>query len=155
MLMVALSFIGIQKFVFLFARLWEITPWSLVLQFAFQFRCSNFAWVNSYFKSSFFFGRFCFLDNRSDRCSTVRYMYVERHVDIHFLVTNKICSLSTLNMIKLPTTIDSVLFVTLVWVKTNFIFSCIVQSIQSQGKNSTIKSNTILSILISCLPRNY
>ena len=45
MLMVALSFIGIQKFVFLFARLWEITPWSVVLQFAFQFRCSNFAWV--------------------------------------------------------------------------------------------------------------
>ena len=45
MLMVTLSFIGIQKFVFLFARLWEITPWSVVLQFAFQFRCSNFAWV--------------------------------------------------------------------------------------------------------------
>ena len=97
----------------------------------------------------------CFLDNRSDRCSTVRYMYVERHVDIYFLATNKICSLSTLNKIKLPTSIDSVLFVTLVWVKTNFIFSCIVQSIESQGKNSTIKSNTILSILISCLPRNY
>ena len=31
---------------FLFARLWEINPWSLVLQFAFQFRCSNFAWVH-------------------------------------------------------------------------------------------------------------
>ena len=43
--------------------------------------------MGSYFKSSFFFGRFCFLDNLSDRCSTVRYMYVERH------------------MIKLPTTI--------------------------------------------------
>ena len=35
--------------------------------------------MSSYFKSSFFFGRFCFLDNRSDRCSTVRYMYVERY----------------------------------------------------------------------------
>ena len=35
--------------------------------------------MGSYFKSSFFFGRFCFLDNRSDRCSTVRYMYVERY----------------------------------------------------------------------------
>ena len=35
--------------------------------------------MSSYFKSSFFFGRFCFLDNRSDRCSTVRYTYVERY----------------------------------------------------------------------------
>ena len=35
--------------------------------------------MSSYFKSSFFFGRFCFLDNRSDRCSTVRYTYVEGH----------------------------------------------------------------------------
>ena len=34
--------------------------------------------MSSYFKSSFFFGRF-FLYNRSDRCSTVRYMYVERY----------------------------------------------------------------------------
>ena len=29
--------------------------------------------MGSYFTSSFFFGRFCFLDNLSDRCSTVRY----------------------------------------------------------------------------------
>ena len=43
--------------------------------------------MGSYFTSSFFFGRFCFLDNLSDRCSTVRYVYLERH------------------MIKLPTTI--------------------------------------------------
>ena len=35
--------------------------------------------MSSYFKSSFFFGRFCFLDNRSDRCSTVPYTYVERY----------------------------------------------------------------------------
>ena len=38
MLMVALSFISIHKFVFLFARLWDITPWSLVLKFALQFQ---------------------------------------------------------------------------------------------------------------------
>ena len=35
--------------------------------------------MSSYFKSSFFFGRFCFLDNRSVRCSTVRYTNVERY----------------------------------------------------------------------------
>ena len=36
--------------------------------------------MSSYFKSSFFFGfRFWFLVNRSDRCSTVRYMYVEMY----------------------------------------------------------------------------
>ena len=115
---------------FFIARLWEITPWSLVLQFAFQFRCSNFAWVNSYFKSSFFFRKILFSRQPI-------YMYVERHVDIYFLAANIIWGLSTLNKIKLPTTIDSVLFVTLVWVKTNFILSCVVQSIQSQGKNST------------------
>ena len=39
---------------------------------------------------------------------------------------------------------------------TNFFFSCIVlvQSMQSQGKNFTIKSNIILSILISYLAQN-
>ena len=38
MLMVALSFISIHKFVFLIARLWDIIPWSLVLQFALQYQ---------------------------------------------------------------------------------------------------------------------
>ena len=58
------------------------------------------------------------------------------------------------DIIKIPTTMDSALFVTLAQLKTNFIFSCIVQSIQSQGKTSTIKSNKILSILISYLAQN-
>ena len=125
-----------SKFVFLFAELWKITPWSLVLHFAFQFRCSNFAWVLilslRYFLEDFVF-------------STTDLNDVPQYVTRMWK-----------DMIKLPTTIDSVLFATLVWVtETNFIFSCIVRSIQSQGKNSTIKSNTILSILISYLPRNY
>ena len=44
--------------------------------------------------------------------------------------------------------------VTLVKLKTNFIFSFIVQNTQSQGGNSTIKSNNILSTLISYLTQN-
>ena len=39
-------------------------------------------------------------------------------------------------------------------IETNFIFSCSVQSIQSQGKNSTIKFNIILLILISYRAQN-
>ena len=35
--------------------------------------------MSSYFKSSLFFGRVWFLDNRSDQCSTVCYMYVEMY----------------------------------------------------------------------------
>ena len=33
--------------------------------------------LSTYLRSSFFFGRFCVLSNRSERCSTVR--YVERY----------------------------------------------------------------------------
>ena len=124
-----------SKFVFLFAEIWKITPWSLVLHFAFQLRCSNFAWVLILSLRSFLED---FVFSTTDLTDVPQYVT---------------CMWE--GMIKLPTTIESVLFVTLVWLKTNFIFSCIVQSIQSQGKNSIIKSNTILSILIRCLPQNY
>ena len=39
-------------------------------------------------------------------------------------------------------------------IEDEFIFSSIVQNIQSQGRNSTIKSNKILSTLISYLTQN-
>ena len=90
MLMVALSFIGIQKFVFFICTAMGNYP----LQFAFQFRCSNFAWVLILNLRSFLED---FVFSTTDLTDAPRYVK---------------CMWK--DMIKLPTTIDSVLLVTLV-----------------------------------------
>ena len=66
---------------------------------------------------------FCFLDNRSDRCSTVRYMYVERYDQTH---NDRFCPVYYSGMIE-----DDF----------HFLFHCPKYSIPRE--NSIIKSNTI------------
>ena len=73
MLMAALSSRIMQKFVFICITMGN---YPLITGIAIRISVSV---LSSYFKSSSFFGRFCFPDNRSDRCSTVRSMYVEIH----------------------------------------------------------------------------
>ena len=87
--------------------------------------------MGSYFKTSFFSGRFCFLDNRSDRCSTVRYMYVKRH------------------MIKLPTTIDSVCNSGMSEDEFHFLLHCPKYSIPREKFYSQIQHNFVDSNQLS------
>ena len=107
MLMVALSFIGIQKFVFLLHDYGKLPLDHWYCNSRFSFVAVILHGLILILSLPFFLRKILFSRQPI-------YMYVERHVDIYFLATNIICSLSTLNKIKLPTTIDSVLFVTLV-----------------------------------------